>query len=118
MDEKLDAVLKGIYDSLTDEQKEKAKVCKSMDELTALANNEGIELPDEVLNAIAGGYLYYGKDWEVIDDKTGYRVGFPTSDKQEALDLARSKGLSTEEISLDRVNQIRADYQKKNQSGC
>ena len=51
----LDAV-KGIYDSLTDEQKEKAKACKSMEELTALAGKEGIELPDEVLDTVAGGY--------------------------------------------------------------
>ena len=55
MDEKLNAALKGIYDSLTDEQKERAKACKTMDELTALASKEGIELPDEMLDAVAGG---------------------------------------------------------------
>ena len=55
MDEKMNAALKGIYDSLTDEQKEKAKACKTMDELTELAGKEGIELPDEVLDAVAGG---------------------------------------------------------------
>ena len=55
MDDKLNAALKGIYDSLTDEQKEKAKACKTMDELTALAAKEGVELPDEVLDAVAGG---------------------------------------------------------------
>ena len=55
MDDKLNAALKGIWESLTDEQKEKAKTCKSWDELTALAGKEGIELPDEVLDAIAGG---------------------------------------------------------------
>ena len=54
---KLEAALKGIWDSLTDEQKEKAKNCKTMDELTALAAKEGIELPDEVLDAVAGGLL-------------------------------------------------------------
>ena len=57
MDVKMDAALKGIWDSLTDEQKEKAKNCKTMDELTALAAKEGIELPDEVLDAVAGGLL-------------------------------------------------------------
>ena len=56
MDEKLNAALKGIYDSLTDEQKAKAKACKTMDELTALAAKEGVELPDEVLDTVAGGY--------------------------------------------------------------
>ena len=55
MDDKLNAALKGIWESLTDEQKEKAKTCKSWDELTALAGKEGIELSDEVLDAIAGG---------------------------------------------------------------
>ena len=55
MDEKLNAALKGIYDSLTDEQKAKAKACKTMDELMALAGKEGIELPDEILDVVAGG---------------------------------------------------------------
>ena len=55
MDEKLNAAVRGICDSLSDEQKEKAKVCKTMDELKTLAGEEGIELPDEVLDAVAGG---------------------------------------------------------------
>ncbi len=55
MDEKLNAALEGIYDSLTDEQKEKAKACKTFDELTELAGREGIELPDEALDAVSGG---------------------------------------------------------------
>ena len=55
MDPKLNAALKGVYESLTDEQKEKAKNCKTMEELTKLAAKEGIELPDEVLDAVAGG---------------------------------------------------------------
>ncbi len=55
MDEKMNAALKGIYDSLTDEQKAKAKACKTMDELAALAGKEGIELPDEALDQVAGG---------------------------------------------------------------
>lgn len=56
IDPKLNAALKGIFNSLTDEQKEKAKQCKTMDELTAFAGKEGIELSDEVLDAVAGGY--------------------------------------------------------------
>ncbi len=52
--------LKGIWDSLTDEQKEKAKACKTWEELTKLAGEEGIELPDELLDAVAGGYGYGG----------------------------------------------------------
>ena len=55
MDDKLNTSLKSIYESLTDAQKEKAKVCKTMEELTAFAAKEGIELPDEALDAVSGG---------------------------------------------------------------
>ena len=55
MSENLNNTLKGIYGSLTDEQKEKAKACKTADELMALAGDWGVELPDEVLDAVAGG---------------------------------------------------------------
>ena len=56
MEEKeLDKLLQGIYDSLTDEQKEKAKACGTDEELLALAAQEGIELPDEMLDAVSGG---------------------------------------------------------------
>lgn len=55
MDGKLNEVMKGIYENLTDEQKEKAKACKTMDEMMALAGEWGIELPDEVVDAVAGG---------------------------------------------------------------
>ncbi|MBR4442398.1 MAG: hypothetical protein IKS52_03920 [Clostridia bacterium] len=56
IDPKLQGVLKEIFDSLTDEQKEKAKQCRTMDELMELAGKEGIELPDEALDQVAGGY--------------------------------------------------------------
>lgn len=56
LDPKLAEVLKGIWDALTDEQKEKAKACKTMDELMMLAGKEGIELPNEALDKVAGGY--------------------------------------------------------------
>ena len=41
--------------SLTSEQMEKAKACATADELVALAKEEGIELNDTELDAIAGG---------------------------------------------------------------
>ena len=53
----LNKALEGLWDSLTDEQKEKAKACKSMDELTALAGQMGVELPDELLDSVAGGVV-------------------------------------------------------------
>ena len=52
--------LKSLCDSLTDEQKEKAKDCASAEELVELAGIEGIELPDEVLEEISGGGRYGG----------------------------------------------------------
>ena len=61
-DAKLNADLKGIYDSLTDEQKEQAKKCKTMDEMMKLAGEWGIELPDEMLDAVAGGR------WRIFPD--------------------------------------------------
>lgn len=54
-DAKLSAALKDIYESLTEEQKEKAKNCKTIDELVQLAAEVGMELPDEVLESVAGG---------------------------------------------------------------
>ena len=55
MSNNLNDTLKGIYGSLTDEQKKKAKECKTVEELMAFAGEEGLELPDEVLDAVAGG---------------------------------------------------------------
>lgn len=64
--EKLNELLVNVWDSLTDEQKAKAKACKTPDELLKLAGEEGIELPDELLDAAAGGALVK------ITDKYGY----------------------------------------------
>lgn len=43
------------FEDLTPEQQEKAKACTTVDELVALAKEEGIELTDEDLEAMAGG---------------------------------------------------------------
>ena len=40
---------------LTPEQREKARACKSAEELIALAEQEGYEMSDDELSAIAGG---------------------------------------------------------------
>ena len=53
--EKLNRMLEELWDSLTDEQKAKAKECESADELVELAGKEGIELPDEMLETVSGG---------------------------------------------------------------
>ena len=66
MEEKLNEALKGIYESLNDEQKEKAKACKTMSELTSLAAKEGLELPDDMLDAISGGGDFF--TWLTCDN--------------------------------------------------
>ena len=54
----LNKAIENIWDSLTDEQRVAAKNCKSMDELAALAGEAGIELPEEILSAVAGGTMF------------------------------------------------------------
>lgn len=44
-----------LLKGLTEEQFEKARACKSNEELLELAKEEGLELNDEQLAAIAGG---------------------------------------------------------------
>lgn len=44
-----------LLKGLTEEQFEKARACKSNEELLELAKEEGLELNDEQLEAIAGG---------------------------------------------------------------
>ena len=47
-----------LLDNLTPEQIEKAKACKSTDELVALAKAEGVELTDVLLEKISGGNVW------------------------------------------------------------
>ena len=47
------------FEDLTPELQEKAKACKSADELIALANAEGFELSDEQLGTLAGGTAWF-----------------------------------------------------------
>ena len=43
------------FENLTDEQKEKARACKSPEDILALAKAEGYELTDEQIEAVSGG---------------------------------------------------------------
>ena len=45
-----------LLKGLTDEQIAKIKACKNQEELFALAKAEGIELSDEQLEAVSGGW--------------------------------------------------------------
>ena len=66
--EKLNEMIDELLDSLTDEQKAKAKECKTADELVEFAGKEMIELPDELLEAVSAAgplrenYIDYGKN--------------------------------------------------------
>ena len=53
-----------FFSKLTDEQKEKASQCKTWDELMDFAGKEGVELPDEFLDSVAGGFHI---DWKPVD---------------------------------------------------
>ena len=52
---KLSEQMTKILNGLTAEQKERAKACKTPKELTSLLGELGVELPDELLDAVAGG---------------------------------------------------------------
>ena len=43
------------HENLSPEQRERAKACKSPEELAAFAEEEGLELSDEMLEGVAGG---------------------------------------------------------------
>ena len=44
------------FENLSDELKEKARACTSAEELMALVKEEGIELTDEQLESVSGGW--------------------------------------------------------------
>ena len=121
--EKTVELLKGIWENLTDEQKEKAKACKTADELIKLAGEEGIELPDEALETVAGGYLFQehgSKGIEIIRDSDGeYLSSVDTSNLApgdimgEAKRQAEQMGQSSEWLyGWDALNNLRASANK------
>ena len=65
--------LTALMNGLTDEQKEKAKACKTLNELMAFAVKEGIELPDEALEGVSSGASYrynqFTHMYEVTNDE-------------------------------------------------
>ena len=46
-----------LFKGLTEEQIAKVKACKNQEELLALAKQEGVQLTDEHLESISGGFL-------------------------------------------------------------
>ena len=55
MDEKTKEKFDKFCAELTDEQKEKLQKCNSLDQFVELLGKEGIEIPDELLDGVAGG---------------------------------------------------------------
>ncbi len=107
LDPRLADALANLWDSLTDEQKEKAKACETPDELAALAGKEGIELSDEMLDAIAGGYITSGRvgkvyRYRVIRDDNGNSIG-TFADAESARNFAKQSGWSTMYLNSSEV---------------
>lgn len=47
------------FEDLTPEQMEKAKACKTPEDILALAKGEGYELSNEELDGLSGGEAWY-----------------------------------------------------------
>ena len=66
MDEnRMKEITKDIFGSMADEQKEAVKKCKTEDEFVKFMD-ENIELPEELLEEVAGGKSTAKKLWEWI----------------------------------------------------
>ena len=48
--------LRDLYDNLSDEAKKRVREAETPKEIMALAKEEGIELTEEQLNSVAGGW--------------------------------------------------------------
>ena len=64
------------FEDLTPEMQEKAKACKTPDEILALAKEEGYELSDAELDQVSGGD-FWDVDWSWCSDKGQCYNWFP-----------------------------------------
>ena len=90
------------HESLTPEQIENAKA----EELLSAAKDEGVELSDEEIDAVAGGYLFHNDQglWEVVNIKGNVRF---TGDYKSAYEWADKNRYSTYEITWKQLNKLR-----------
>ena len=97
----LNKALSGIWDSLTDEQKEKAKACKTTDELMLLAGKETVLAGDLILDR----YLHevvLGMARRRWDDAVNMGVRtLVTADTAEYLALSATKPKGVRVITLE-----------------
>lgn len=105
-----------VLNSLTDAQKEKVKACKGPDEIATCLGELGVELPDELLDAVAGGYIHYSwwGGWEIVEDSTGHllaRVSDAAYNHWDAEGYVKYKALemgqSNREISDGELERLR-----------
>ncbi len=73
---------KPLIAAQTAQETEKAKACKTPEELTSLLGELGVELPDELLDEAAGG----DEQAEWIIKAMNYKWGPPTYDKYPTAD--------------------------------
>lgn len=100
-----------MWESLTDDQKEKVKGCKNVEELLACISEEQIELPSEALESVAGGYIYLANQrdplsFEVLNDKTGDVMSKGHS-YDSAVEKAIELGQSAQSLTWDEVKELR-----------
>ena len=114
MNEKeMNEIVEKFIGCLTDEQKEKAMSCENMDEFMKLAGEWGVELPDEIVEAVAGGYIYkvYPDMWKVINDYCGSVMCTVYSDNRARVENEALKaGQSKREISHLGVRKIQSRF--------
>lgn len=65
------------YEDLTPEQQEKAKACKTPEDILALAKAEGYELSDEQLETITGGEEWWDPRCSEYHAEPGERYPHP-----------------------------------------
>ena len=56
------------FEELGEEQKRKARECKTVDELVELAKIEGIDLTEDQMRSISGGY---NSEWDECENDSG-----------------------------------------------
>ena len=75
MDEnKISSALNEIWGFFDEEQKKKALSCKSLDEIFKLAGKPCIPIPDELLDEVSGGFVYFDESvnaWRPGNESTG-----------------------------------------------
>ena len=95
-----------VIESLNDEQKARLAECKTAEELIAFAGKEGIELPDELLDSVAGGYIYsINGGYDIVKDSDGSLMGHVNS-RGEAEYLAERWGQSKNVIYKNELEQL------------